>query len=141
VEDVRLLRLARVIDVSAAPAPRMARPAPCPPADQRPREIAVTDIDRLRADPYAFYAARILRLPVLEPVDADPGPAWRGTAAHDLLRRWIEEGAHDAARLADLARAMLAGAQAHPLMRTLWQPRLLAALDWVAAQVAAEQAE
>src|SRR5690606_700257 len=37
VEDVRLLRLARVIDVSAAPAPRMARPAPCPPADQRPR--------------------------------------------------------------------------------------------------------
>lgn len=141
VEDVRLLRLARVIDVSAAPAPRMARPAPCPPADRRPREIAVTDIDRLRADPYAFYAARILRLPVLEPVDADPGPAWRGTAAHDLLQRWIEEGAHDAARLADLARAMLAGAQAHPLMRTLWQPRLLAALDWVAAQVAAEQAE
>jgi ATP-dependent helicase/nuclease subunit B len=105
----------------------------------RPREIAVTDVDRLRADPYAFYAARILRLAALEPVDADPGPAWRGTRAHDVLQRWMEEGSGDPARLAALAQDMIAGAAAHPLLRALWQPRLLAALDWVAAEVAAQR--
>jgi ATP-dependent helicase/nuclease subunit B len=101
----------------------------------------VTDIDRLRADPYAFYAAKILALPSLEAVDADPDPAWRGTAAHGVLQRWIEGGPHDAERLRALARDMLGRAEAHPLMRTLWQPRLLAALDWVAAQVAQQAGE
>ncbi len=33
---------------------------------------------------------------------------------------------------------MIEGAQAHPLMRTLWQPRLLKALEWVAEEVAAQ---
>jgi ATP-dependent helicase/nuclease subunit B len=33
---------------------------------------------------------------------------------------------------------MIAGAAAHPLLKALWQPRLLAALDWVAAEVAAQ---
>ncbi len=136
VEDRRLIELARAIDRPAALSPRYPQPAPRPHADLRKKRIAVTDIDRLRADPYAFYAAKILALPVLDPVDADPGPAWRGTAAHALLQRWIEEGAVDAERLRAMAREMLAGAQAHPLMRALWQPRLLAALDWVAAEVA-----
>lgn len=135
--DRRLVALARRID-QGEPAPAYVPPAPRPPADARPREIAVTDVDRLRADPYAFYAARILRLSVLEPVDADPGPAWRGTRAHDVLQRWMEEGGADPERLATLAREMIGEAAAHPLLRALWQPRLLAALDWVAAEVAAQ---
>ncbi len=40
------------------------QPAPSPPAILRPKRIAVTDVDRLKADPYAFYAKRILRLMV-----------------------------------------------------------------------------
>jgi ATP-dependent helicase/nuclease subunit B len=140
VEDGRLLALARAIDAPDVRPPRYEPPAPRPAAALRPKSIAVTDVDRLRADPYAFYAARILRLRVLEPVDADPGPAWRGTAAHDVLQRWMEEGSHDADRLRELARAMIGAAVAHPLLRALWQPRLLAALDWVAGEVAAQQA-
>ncbi|MCW2390614.1 double-strand break repair protein AddB [Sphingobium sp. B11D3A] len=135
VEDDRLIALARVIDRPDAAAPAYRAPAPRPRADLRPREIAVTDVDRLRADPYAFYAARILRLAPLDVVDADPGPAWRGTRAHDVLQRWMEEGGHDPARLSALAQEMIAQAQAHPLLKTLWQPRLLAALDWVAGAV------
>jgi len=138
VEDARLLALARRIDRPDAPAPAYRAPAPSPPAGARPRRIAVTDVDRLRADPYGFYAAKILRLATLEPVDADPGPAWRGTRAHDVLERWMKEGGRDPARLAALAREMIADASAHPLLRALWQPRLLAALDWVAAEVAAQ---
>lgn len=140
-EDERLLQWARAIDRPDAPAPLYPQPAPCPAPGLRPSRIAVTDIDRLNADPYAYYAAKILALPVLEPVDADPGAAWRGTAAHGVLQRWIEDGSGRADRLAELARETLAGAQAHPLMRTLWQPRLLAALDWVAAQVAEQAGE
>ena len=138
VEDRRLIALARAIDRPSAPAPAYAQPAPRPPRAARPTAIAVTDVDRLRADPYAFYAAKILRLASLEPVDADPGPAWRGTRAHDVLQRWMEEGSADPARLAALAREMIADAAAHPLLKALWQPRLLAALDWVAAEVAAQ---
>jgi ATP-dependent helicase/nuclease subunit B len=135
-EDGRLIDLARQIDKPEISSPRYLQPAPNPCPDLRPRRIAVTDIDRLRADPYAFYAAKILALPSLDPVDADPGPAWRGTAAHAVLQRWIEEEPRDPERLKALARDMLAEAEAHPLMRTLWQPRLLKALEWVAEQVA-----
>ncbi len=38
------------------------RPAPRPPVEARPKKIAVTDLDRLKADPFAFYAKAILRL-------------------------------------------------------------------------------
>ena len=44
----------------------------------RPKAISVTEVDRLKADPYAFYARRMLRLTPLDPVDADPSAAWRG---------------------------------------------------------------
>ncbi len=138
-EDQRPIMLARAIDHPTDAAPVYASPAPCPPQGVRPKEIAVTDVDRLRADPYAFYAAKILRLSTLDPVDADPGPAWRGTRAHDVLQRWMEEGSADPARLAALAREMIADAAAHPLLKALWQPRLLAALDWVATEVAAQR--
>ena len=140
-EDQRLTDLARAIDRPASRTPPYPRPGPKPRPELRPSRVAVTDVDRLRADPYAFYAAKILGLPSLEAVDADPGPAWRGTAAHGVLQRWIEEGPRDPERLRELAREMLAGAQAHPLMRTLWQPRLLKALDWVAAEVAEQAGE
>ncbi len=137
-EDGDLLPWASAIDQPDGPAPSQSPPEPCPAAALRPHRIAVTDVDRLRADPYAFYAARILRLSRLEPVDADPGPAWRGTRAHDVLKRWMEEGASDPARLTELAEEMIGRAQAHPLLKALWQPRLLKALEWVAAEVAAQ---
>jgi ATP-dependent helicase/nuclease subunit B len=138
IEAPRYLDWARAIDRPSVSAAAYAPPAPAPPRAARPTEIAVTDVDRLRADPYAFYAAKILRLPSLEPVDADPGPAWRGTRAHDVLQRWMEEGSRDPSRLAQLAREMIENASAHPLLKALWQPRLLAALDWVAAEVASQ---
>jgi ATP-dependent helicase/nuclease subunit B len=41
----------------------------------------------------------------------------------------------DPASLRPRAEALLAGASAHPLMRALWQPRLMEAIDFVAAEV------
>ena len=37
-----------------------------------PTRISVTEVDRLKADPYAFYARRVLGLAALDPIDADP---------------------------------------------------------------------
>src|SRR3546814_5587485 len=74
-------RWARALDRPAAYRPA-AQPAPSPDVGVRPRTIAVTDVDRLKADPFAFYARKMLRLSALDPIDADPSPAWRGSAVH-----------------------------------------------------------
>jgi ATP-dependent helicase/nuclease subunit B len=131
----RLLDWARALDASPMRQP-VARPAPCPPVERRPRELAVTDLDRLKADPFAFYARAMLRLRVLDPVDADPTPVWRGNMVHDVLEHWAKEDDCDPAKLRDRAERMLAGADAHPLMRALWQPRLIEAIDRIAATMA-----
>lgn len=111
------------------------RPEPCPPVAIRPRLIPVTDVDRLKADPYAFYAKRILRLRQLDPVDADPSAAWRGTAVHDVLEKWKTLDECDPAELEPRVLTMLS--QAHPMMRALWQPRLIEAVRWIVREMAA----
>ncbi|HKY80071.1 MAG TPA: double-strand break repair protein AddB [Sphingobium sp.] len=116
------------------------RPAPVPPVTVRPKLIPVTDVDRLKADPYAFYAKRILRLARLDPVDADAGPAWRGTAVHEILQNWAESGTRDPADLEARARAMFDRPDVHPLLKALWQPRLIEAIRWIVAEVAADRA-
>lgn len=112
------------------------RPEPSPPVADRPKAISVTEVDRLKADPYAFYARRMLKLMPLDPVDADPSAAWRGTAVHDVLQKWFELDGCDPAKLRARAEAMLVDARTHPMMRALWQPRLMEAIDWIARQIA-----
>jgi len=114
------------------------RPAPAPL--DRPNTISVTEVDRLKADPYAFYARRYLRLQPLDPVDADLSAAWRGSAVHDILEAWWAQDRCALDALRPRALAMLADEQTHPIVKALWQPRLLEAIDWIAAQVAAHAA-
>ena len=132
--------LARNMDRPDAYRPA-ARPSPAPPAAARPRRLPVTDVDRLKADPYAFYAKRVLGLLRLDPVDADAGPAWRGTAVHEILQHWAEEGSLDPAGLEDRAQAMFDRPEVHPLLKALWQPRLMEAIRWIAGQVAQDKAD
>ncbi len=108
------------------------RRGPIPTPAQRDVPIAVTALDRLRGDPYQFYAGSILKLRALDALDAEPSPAWQGTVAHAILERWHREGG----ALADVADAVLDANNAHPLMRGLWLPRLLAALEWVERSLA-----
>jgi ATP-dependent helicase/nuclease subunit B len=117
--------------------PRIAshpRPKPRPSAEQRGVRISVTAFDRLRSDPYQFYAGSILRLKELDALDAEPSPAWRGEIAHKILERWHNRDG----TLADLVADELAKMSAHPLMRALWRPRLLKALEWVEGKLAVE---
>jgi len=128
--DQRPVELARAID-KAPPAPSYARPQPMPSAEQRKVAISVTALDRLRGDPYQFYANAILKLRSLDALDAEPSPAWRGDAAHKILERWHKEKGE----LRPIAERVLDEMNAHPLMRALWRPRLLAALDWIDAEM------
>ena len=116
------------------------RPAPSPEPALRPRKISVTEVDRLKADPFAFYARKMLALPALDEVDAEPSPAFRGSAVHNVLEAWMKEDDCDPARLRPRAEALLAETSAHPLLRALWQPRLMEAIDWIASEVAANRA-
>ncbi|WP_375250325.1 double-strand break repair protein AddB [Sphingomonas sp.] len=130
---------ARALDRTDVPTPAE-RPAPLPPPAWRPRHISVTEVDRLKADPFAFYARRILGLTALDAVDADPSAAWRGTAVHAVLEAWAREDACDADRLLPRALTLLRDPAAHPLLRALWQPRLIAAFEWIAARTLADRA-
>jgi ATP-dependent helicase/nuclease subunit B len=111
----------------AAPALPYPRPKPLPDTAQRRVDVSVTGLDRLRSDPYQFYAGSILRLKALDALDMEPSPAWQGSAVHDILEHWHRDGG----ALLPLAMARLDTMSAHPLMRALWRPRLIEALRWV----------
>ncbi|MBF9149993.1 PD-(D/E)XK nuclease family protein [Novosphingobium jiangmenense] len=127
--ETRAVELARALADAEAEPPHP-RPHPMPSAEQRRVPIAVTALDRLRGDPYQFYASAILALRSLDPVDADPTPAWKGTAVHDVLKVWHEAGGHPG-ELVPLAERMFDEMSAHPFMRAMWKPRLLDALLWI----------
>lgn len=118
-------RLADPEPVAAHP-----RPFPLPGAEQRKVDIAVTALDRLRGDPYQFYASAILGLRSLDPVDSDPTAAWKGTAVHDILQEWHEAGGVPG-ELVPLAERKFDEMSAHPFMRAMWKPRLIDALHWI----------
>ncbi len=139
--DHRLERLAAVIDRPEGPLQPASRPAPNPPLEARPKRIAVTDLDRLQADPFAFYAKAILRLRPLDPLDADHSAAWKGTAVHRILEEWQKQDDCDPATLPGRARALIVGDAIHPMLRALWQPRLLEAIKWIADLEAKHQSE
>ncbi|MEO7564800.1 MAG: PD-(D/E)XK nuclease family protein [Sphingomicrobium sp.] len=136
--DEMLPRLAIAIDDPGKAEPA-SQPAPIPTLDQRPKEISVTDVDRLKADPFAFYAKAIIRLRPLDPIDQDPTAAWKGTAVHDVLETWFKEDDCDLDTLIPRARAMLKQEAVHPLLRALWQPRLMDAIDWVIGEMASDR--
>jgi ATP-dependent helicase/nuclease subunit B len=131
-EERGIVALARALD-DGEPAPLYPRPEPRPSAEQRRVRISVTALDRLRSDPYQFYASSILRLKELDPLDAEPSAAWRGTAAHEVLETWHKTGRP----MAEVADEVLTRMNHHPLMRALWRPRLVKALEWVESEIAA----
>lgn len=130
--DLRLEHLAGAIDDPGDFTPA-GRPAPAPPAADRPRRISVTAVDRLSADPFAFYAAQILGLRALDPVDADHSAAWKGSAVHAVLEQWLKLDGCDPDALLARARRLVADQAIHPMLRALWQPRLIEAIEWIAS--------
>jgi ATP-dependent helicase/nuclease subunit B len=127
------LLLARAID-GAVRTPPYRKPAPAPSTAQRRVAISITQVDELKGDPYSFYARKILRLRSLDAVDADATPAWRGNEIHDVLEDWAKQDGCAPDVLAVRAENRLADPAFPPILRALWQPRITAALRWVATE-------
>ena len=138
--DLKLERYVAMIDDPGEHLPA-SRPAPSPPASDRPRKISVTQVDRMKADPFAFYASAMLGLRQLDPVDADRSAAWKGSAVHEILEDWLKDAQCDPEDLVGRARALVEGDAIHPMLRALWQPRLLEAIEWIADQERANRAD
>ena len=116
------------------PGPRPA-PAPAPPLAARPRQLSVTRVETWIADPYSIYARNILRLKPLDPIDADPSAAERGSIIHRILDAFVRE--HRAVlppdaeeRLLALGRAQFEAAGAPPGVLAFWWPRFERIVRW-----------
>ena len=131
---VLLTRLAAGLDVPPGRAQPAGRPAPQPPAEDRPRKISVTGVDRLARDPFAYYANQMLGLSALDPLSAAPDPRWRGTRVHKLFEDWVRGGATREGFEAELT-ALREDAALDAIARAFWLPRIEPALRWAAAQV------
>lgn len=139
--ETRAVELARAL-TQAEPAKPYPRPALNPSKAQRDVEISATALDRLLGDPFQFYAEHIMRLKPLDAIEDDPGPKWQGITAHTILQRWHEARRSDPdVAIAPIMDAVMEEENAHPLLRALWQPRLLAALEWVVAKVRSSERE
>jgi ATP-dependent helicase/nuclease subunit B len=57
------------------------------------------------------------------------------------LQDWLLHDECDPDRLRPRAEQLLADATIHPMLRALWAPRLLEAIDWIAELERANQAE
>ncbi len=133
VRDTDLLAQARALDRPARVVPAT-QPAPTPLL--RPRRISVTSAERLKADPFSYYAKAILRLDTLSALDEDPSAGEKGIDLHAVLEHWTKGGGQPD-DLQPIAATMLRSKwSGHPLMRALWQPRVMRALDWVLAESA-----
>ena len=138
--ETRLERLVAAIDDPGELAPA-SRPRPSPPSNLRPRRISVTQVDRLNADPFAFYAQVMLRLPSLDAIDADHSAKWKGIAVHKVLEEWLAHDDCSPETLLPRARALLSGETIHPMLRALWAPRLLEAIKWIEEEERANRDE
>ncbi|MEO3427643.1 double-strand break repair protein AddB [Pelagibius sp. CAU 1746] len=133
-EETQLKAWAAALDAPAAVVPQPP-PLPCPPVEARPRKLSVTRIETWMGDPYALYAREILRLRPLDPLDADPGAAERGTLVHAALERFLEEfpgkppaNAHE--RLIEIGADVFQVISAKPGVFAFWWPRFLRVARW-----------
>jgi ATP-dependent helicase/nuclease subunit B len=132
----KYLTWARALDrpEQVTPAPR---PAPTPPRAVRPKRLSVTEIEHWLRDPYTIYAKHILRLKPLDPVDAVPGAAERGTFIHAAIGNFTKLFAaalppDPAGELIKLGKASFAPLEDFPEARAFWWPRFERIAHWFA---------
>src|SRR5690606_34158135 len=110
---------------------RAPRPQPTPPADLRPRELSITEIEALFRSPYDLYAKHTLRLRKLAPLGEEPDARDRGTIVHDISARFVDD--HDVMapdaldRLQGVASNEFSKLEGIPERRDIWLHRFAVA--------------
>jgi ATP-dependent helicase/nuclease subunit B len=113
------------------------RPEPKPPLAARPKGLSVTEIEHWLRDPYTIYAKHILRLRPLDPVDAEPGAAERGTFIHAAIAEFAQTfskslPADPVGELLALGRKQFSEIEDYPEARAFWWPRFERIAHWFA---------
>jgi ATP-dependent helicase/nuclease subunit B len=131
------LAWARELDHPAGPPTPEPRPQPKPPLAVRPKGLSVTEIEHWLRDPYTIYAKHILRLRPLDPVDAEPGAAERGTFIHAAIGDFAQAyskslPADPLAELLALGRKHFSEIEDYPEARAFWWPRFERIAGWFA---------
>ncbi len=116
-------------------------PMPRPPLAVRPPSLSVTQIETWIRDPYAIYARHILKLEPLDPLEADPTVAERGSFIHEALELFLKatgEGlpADAYEKLLAFGRKAFASALDRPAVLAFWWPRFQRIARWFVAQEA-----
>ncbi|MBE88288.1 MAG: double-strand break repair protein AddB [Rhodospirillaceae bacterium] len=114
---------------------RILPPAPIPPIAVRPKKLSVTRVEEWMRDPYSIYARYILNLRKLDPLEADPGAADRGTIIHEaldvFLRKHADHFPDDAlTSLLDIGKTVFGASLGRPAIRAFWWPRFERIAEW-----------
>jgi ATP-dependent helicase/nuclease subunit B len=139
VPPVRYDVIARALDFATGQ--RAAPPSQKPPVSERPKRISVTQIDGLKADPYAFYARTMLKLSALDAPGVEPDARWRGIFLHDVLGKWGQDDKFAAGALLPRLKAAFDASGLHSVVRAMWQPRFEEASAFFEARVAEQRLE
>jgi ATP-dependent helicase/nuclease subunit B len=131
------LAWARELDHPTEPPKPEPRPQPRPPLAVRPKGLSVTEIEHWLRDPYTIYAKHILRLRPLDPVDAEPGAAERGTFIHAAIGEFaqtFDKGLPDdpVGALLTIGRKHFSDIEDYPEARAFWWPRFDRIARWFA---------
>ncbi|MDQ0318244.1 ATP-dependent helicase/nuclease subunit B [Pararhizobium capsulatum DSM 1112] len=107
------------------------RPEPKPPVERQPQSYSFSEVSRLRRDPYAIYARRILRVQPLDPFNRDPGASERGTLYHKIVERFVAEdldsASPHAAKVMDrILKEAFDERALPPHIDVVWRPRFAA---------------
>jgi ATP-dependent helicase/nuclease subunit B len=124
-------------DQTIPPRPRAKPPAPRPPLDARPRQLSVSEIATLIANPYAIHARHVLGLRPLDALEAEPGGAERGRVLHETLHRFVrsfpaELPANCAGALMDIFDSCIAPLGDNARIAAFWRPRMERFARWFA---------
>ncbi|MGD1878009.1 MAG: double-strand break repair protein AddB, partial [Kiloniellaceae bacterium] len=143
-EEAQLKAWAAALDQPRQVVP-IKQPLPCPPVEARPRTLSVTRIETWMGDPYALYAQSILKLRPLDPLDADPGAAERGTLVHAALERFLKKHPKTLPPTAlddllEIGAEVFHPIRAKPGAFAFWWPRFLRVAHWVVAEEQARRA-
>jgi ATP-dependent helicase/nuclease subunit B len=120
-------------------------PVPRPPVAIRPRQLSVSDVEVLMANPYAIFAGRILKLDAMPELGAPPGASLRGTVVHEALGRFAK--AHPSELPSDIRASLMQTAQTvlsdfagNARVAAFWLPRFARFADWFAETEAGRRA-
>jgi len=136
-EEPRILEWARQLDQPESFTTHCP-PTPCPPVLSRPRHLSVTQIETWMRDPYALYARTILSLSSLDPLNAQVGPAERGTLIHKAFEQFFKvcpdpHQENSLEILLVIGKTLFEPYENNPSARLFWWPRFQRLAHWFIA--------